>query len=65
VQKAEEIDWAWLDGASRVGVSAGASAPEELVEGVLTALANRYTLKIEEVRVAEESVVFKLPKEVA
>jgi 4-hydroxy-3-methylbut-2-enyl diphosphate reductase len=65
VQKAEEIDWAWLDGVERLGVSAGASAPEELVEGLLSALARRYTLHIREVRVAEENVVFKLPKEVA
>lgn len=65
VQRAEEIDWAWLDGVERLGVSAGASAPEELVEGLLSALARRYTLHIREVRVAEENVVFKLPKEVA
>ena len=65
VQKAEEIDWSWLDGVERLGVSAGASAPEELVEGLLSALARRYTLHIREVRVAEENVVFKLPKEVA
>ncbi|WP_421857568.1 4-hydroxy-3-methylbut-2-enyl diphosphate reductase [Oceanicaulis sp.] len=65
VQKAEEIDWTWLDGVERLGVSAGASAPEELVEGLLSALARRYTLHIREVRVAEENVVFKLPKEVA
>ncbi|WP_375549696.1 4-hydroxy-3-methylbut-2-enyl diphosphate reductase [Oceanicaulis alexandrii] len=65
VQKAEEIDWSWLDGVERLGVSAGASAPEELVEDLLSALARRYTLHIREVRVAEENVVFKLPKEVA
>jgi len=65
VQMAEEIDWTWLEGVNRLGISAGASAPEDLVEGVLTALAGRYTLQIEEVRVAEENVVFKLPKEVA
>ena len=65
VQKAEEIDWSWLEGVERLGVSAGASAPEELVEGLLSALARRYTLHIREVRVAEENVVFKLPKEVA
>jgi 4-hydroxy-3-methylbut-2-enyl diphosphate reductase len=65
VQKAEEIDWSWLDGVQRLGISAGASAPEELVEGLLSALARRYTLHIREVRVAEENVVFKLPREVA
>ena len=65
LQKAEEIDWSWLDGVERIGISAGASAPEELVEGLLSALARRYTLHIREVRVAEENVVFKLPREVA
>ena len=65
LQKAEEIDWGWLEGVQRIGISAGASAPEELVEGLLSALARRYTLHIREVRVAEENVVFKLPKEVA
>jgi len=65
VQKAEEIDWSWLEGVKRLGISAGASAPEELVEGLLSALARRYTLHIREVRVAEENVVFKLPREVA
>ena len=65
LQKAEEIDWSWLDGVKRIGISAGASAPEELVEGLLSALARRYTLHIREVRVAEENVVFKLPREVA
>ena len=65
LQKAEEIDWGWLEGVQRIGISAGASAPEELVEGLLSALARRYTLHIREVRVAEENVVVKLPKEVA
>lgn len=65
LQKAEEVDWGWLEGVQRIGISAGASAPEELVEGLLSALARRYTLHIREVRVAEENVVFKLPKEVA
>ncbi len=65
VQKAEEIDWSWLEGVNRIGISAGASAPEELVEGLLSALARRYTLHIREIRVAEENVVFKLPREVA
>ncbi|HCR94713.1 MAG TPA: 4-hydroxy-3-methylbut-2-enyl diphosphate reductase, partial [Oceanicaulis sp.] len=41
VQKAEEIDWSWLEGVKRIGISAGASAPEELVEGLLSALARR------------------------
>jgi 4-hydroxy-3-methylbut-2-enyl diphosphate reductase len=65
VQKADDVDWAWFEGVSRVGVSAGASAPEELVEDLIAAIAGRYGVRIEEVRVADEDVVFKLPKEVA
>jgi len=65
VQKAGDVDWSWFDGAAAVGVSAGASAPEELVEDLIAAIARRYAVTIEEVRVAEEDVVFKLPREVA
>lgn len=65
VQSAAELDMNWLDGVKTLGLSAGASAPEELVEDLLAQLASRFTLTIEEVRVASEDVVFKLPKEVA
>jgi len=65
VQTADEVDWSWFDGASRVGISAGASAPEDLVEDLIAAIAERFTVRIEEVRVADEDVVFKLPREVA
>lgn len=65
VQTAEFVDWSWFDGAKRVGISAGASAPEELVEDLIAAIAERFTIEIEEVSVAKEDVVFKLPKEVA
>ena len=65
VQKAEDVDWNWFDGANRIGISAGASAPEELVEDLMAAIAARFSVRIEEVRVAEEDVVFKLPREVA
>ena len=65
VQKADDVDWSWFDGAARVGISAGASAPEELVEDLMAAIAQRFTVRIEEVRVADEDVVFKLPREVA
>lgn len=65
VQNASDMDHAWLNGVKTLGVSAGASAPEELVEDVLTQLAGFRKLTIEEVRVASEDVVFKLPREVA
>ncbi len=65
VPSAEQVDWSWFDGASRVGISAGASAPEDLVEDLIAAIAERFDLTIEDVEVAREDVVFKLPKEVA
>ena len=61
LQGAEEIDWADLDGVSRLGITAGASAPEVLVEGVLDALRSRYALTVETAQHTVEDVVFKLP----
>ena len=61
VQRAEELDWAWLEGAQTVGVTAGASAPELLVQEVIGALRDRYEVHIEEVATAREAVTFKLP----
>src|SRR5690606_407771 len=43
VQRATDIDWAWLEGVSCIGITAGASAPEVLVEEVLEALRQRYS----------------------
>lgn len=65
VQSAADLDRSWFDNVDTLGVSAGASAPEELVEDVLTQIAGFRKLTIEEVRVASEDVVFKLPREVA
>jgi 4-hydroxy-3-methylbut-2-enyl diphosphate reductase len=55
------MDWAILEGAATVGITAGASAPESLVQEVLAALSKRYTLQIEERQVTQEDVIFKLP----
>ncbi|MFZ4601885.1 MAG: 4-hydroxy-3-methylbut-2-enyl diphosphate reductase [Caulobacterales bacterium] len=65
IGSAEELDWTWLKGAETVGVTAGASAPEDLVEGLIAALAARFEVRVEEVRVTLEDVVFKLPRVVA
>ena len=54
-----------LDGHSTVGLTAGASTPEELVQSVLTQLAGRGYEDVEEVTVAREDVQFRLPREVA
>jgi 4-hydroxy-3-methylbut-2-enyl diphosphate reductase len=65
VQRAAEIDWTWLDGVNRLGVSAGASAPEILVDEVLEACCERFDVTIEEVSVTRETVTFKLPAELS
>jgi 4-hydroxy-3-methylbut-2-enyl diphosphate reductase len=61
VPKVGDMNWADLDGVATVGITAGASAPESLVQEVLAALSQRYTLQIEERQVTQEDVIFKLP----
>ena len=61
VPKVSEMDFSTLDGARTVGITAGASAPESLVQEVLAELAKRYVLEIEERQVTQEDVIFKLP----
>ncbi|MFF3287896.1 4-hydroxy-3-methylbut-2-enyl diphosphate reductase [Streptomyces sp. NPDC003023] len=63
VDFADEIDEAWLEGVSTVGVTSGASVPEVLVEGVLEWLSQRGFEDVEIVKAAEESITFSLPKE--
>jgi 4-hydroxy-3-methylbut-2-enyl diphosphate reductase len=63
VDSAEEIDEAWLDGVDTVGVTSGASVPEDLVHGVLEWLAERGYGEPNEVRAAHESLLFALPPE--
>lgn len=63
VQCAGEIDWGIFGGISKLGVTAGASAPELLVEEVINAFKARFQTKIETVTTAEESITFKLPRE--
>jgi 4-hydroxy-3-methylbut-2-enyl diphosphate reductase len=65
VGSAEDVDWAWFDGVRSVGVTAGASAPEDLVEDLIAAIAARFAARVEEVRVTKEDVVFKLPRVLA
>jgi 4-hydroxy-3-methylbut-2-enyl diphosphate reductase len=63
VQRAADMDWAWLGDVQRLGITAGASAPELLVEELIAACRERYDVTIEEVRTTEENVVFKLPRQ--
>lgn len=62
IDDASGLDWAWFEGISRVGLTAGASAPEDLVQGVMDAMAARYEITIEELVEARETVTFKLPR---
>jgi 4-hydroxy-3-methylbut-2-enyl diphosphate reductase len=62
VSNAAEIDWTILDAISAVGITAGASAPEVLVEEVIDAFARRYDVRVETVTAAEEGVFFPLPR---
>jgi 4-hydroxy-3-methylbut-2-en-1-yl diphosphate reductase len=63
VDRAAELEDTWLDGVSVVGLTSGASVPEILVRGVLDWLAERGWTDVEEVRSAEESLLFALPPE--
>ncbi len=63
VDDASELDDAWLEGVGSVGVTSGASVPEDLVDGVLGWLRDRGYPDARAVRTAEESLIFSLPKE--
>jgi 4-hydroxy-3-methylbut-2-enyl diphosphate reductase len=62
VQRATEIDWRALEGITSIGVTAGASAPEVLVNEVIDALRDRYEVTVELVETAQENVEFKVPR---
>ena len=63
VQRARDLDWSMIEKADTIGISAGASAPEVLVEEVIGALMEHRRIEMEEIKVAEEHVTFKLPRE--
>ncbi len=65
IGRAADIDWGWFEGVATVGVTAGASAPEVLVQEVMAALSARYTIASEDITTAVEQVVFKLPRALA
>ena len=62
VQRATEIDWRALEGITSVGITAGASAPEVLIEEVIAAFAERYDVTRKTVETAQENVEFKVPR---
>ena len=61
IQRAAEINWDWLEGVQNIGISAGASAPEVLVEEVVEAFKKRYEVSIDYVLTVEENITFKVP----
>jgi 4-hydroxy-3-methylbut-2-enyl diphosphate reductase len=63
VDRASEIDWARFEGIRTLGVSAGASAPEKLVDEVIEAFAQRYDIKVEARVTAKETIAFNIPRE--
>ena len=65
IQRAAEIDPAWLEGVSVLGLTAGASAPESLVREVAARLGELRKVQEEVVTTAEENMVFKLPRQLA
>jgi 4-hydroxy-3-methylbut-2-enyl diphosphate reductase len=62
IQRAADIDWRALDGIGAVGVTAGASAPELLVNEVIDAFKARFSTTVELVETAQEHVEFKVPR---
>ncbi len=62
VQRATDIDWRALDGIRSVGITAGASAPEVLIDEVVDAFRARYDVTVEKVVTAEENIEFKVPR---
>lgn len=62
VASAEDVDWSWFDGVTSLGLTAGASAPEDLVQSLIAACQARFEVSLEEIRVTNEDVTFKLPR---
>ena len=62
VQRASDIDWRALDGIRTIGITAGASAPEVLINEVVDAFSDHYDVTVEQVVTAEENIEFKVPR---
>ncbi len=62
IDDASHLDWGWFEDVKALGLTAGASAPDILVEDVILALSARYDVEIEEIAPKRESVTFKLPR---
>jgi 4-hydroxy-3-methylbut-2-enyl diphosphate reductase len=62
IDDASGLDWSWFEGVATIGLTAGASAPEDLVQGVIDAISGHFDIEIEELVEARETVTFKLPR---
>lgn len=62
VQRSNDLDWSWLDGVKTLGLTAGASAPEILIEEVIGAISEKYNVTVETQSITEENVVFNIPR---
>lgn len=62
VQRATDIDWRALEGIASVGITAGASAPEVLINEVIDAFKAHYDVTVEQVETAQENIEFKVPR---
>ena len=65
IASVDDIDWDWFGGVNTVGLTAGASAPEDLVQSVIDACKARFDVIMETVKTADETVTFKLPRVLA
>ena len=65
VASADDIDWDWFDGVTLLGLTAGASAPEDLVQDVIAACRARFDVSVQKIETARETVTFKLPRVLA
>jgi 4-hydroxy-3-methylbut-2-enyl diphosphate reductase len=63
VERASEIDWTRFEGISRLGVTAGASAPEALVDEIIEAFAGRFDISVTASGTQREAIVFNLPRD--
>jgi 4-hydroxy-3-methylbut-2-en-1-yl diphosphate reductase len=62
IDDAGHVDWNWFDGVSTLGITAGASAPEQLIEELIDAVRARFDVQLVEDDGARETVTFKLPR---
>lgn len=62
VPRATDIPWAGLEGVGTLGLTAGASAPDVLIEEVVSALRTRYEVTVEEIAITKENVIFNIPR---